>query len=106
DKSQGQRLLSHNLFTGTTEPPMSSVPFGILRLGLETEENIFSSKIESLNSIIELIEPDSLGLITKNLKALECSAYPTKIHSMPLSPKVFSFRSRSLTIALQPQTLR
>ncbi|GJW89076.1 hypothetical protein Tco_0164416 [Tanacetum coccineum] len=55
-------LLSHNLFTGTTEPPMSSVPFGILRLGLETEENIFSSKIESLNSIIELIETDSLAL--------------------------------------------
>ncbi|GKD31355.1 hypothetical protein Tco_1242133 [Tanacetum coccineum] len=85
---------------------MSSVSLGILRLGLGTQENLFSSNIISLNSIIELIEIDSLGLITKNLKALECLAYPTKMHSMPLSHKVFSFGSRSLTTALQPQTLR
>ncbi|GKB66567.1 retrovirus-related pol polyprotein from transposon TNT 1-94 [Tanacetum coccineum] len=58
---------------------------------LGTNENLCSSKIASLDSMIELIETESLGSITKNLKALECSAYPTKMHSMPLSPKFFSF---------------
>ncbi|GJV72618.1 hypothetical protein Tco_1492613 [Tanacetum coccineum] len=76
------------------------------KMSLGTDDNLFSSKIASLDSIIKLTKTDSLGSITKNLKALECSAYPTKMHSMPLSPKVFSFRSGSLTTVLQPQTLR
>ncbi|GKE66515.1 hypothetical protein Tco_1520676, partial [Tanacetum coccineum] len=44
---------------GTTEPPMFSVPLGIPRLGLGTEENLLSLNISSLDSIIELIETDS-----------------------------------------------
>nr|GEY43871.1 hypothetical protein [Tanacetum cinerariifolium] len=87
---------------GTTAPPMYSVPLGILRLSLGTEKNLFSSNIASLDSIVELIKTDSSGSITKNLKALKCSAYPTKMHSMPLSHKVFSFGLGSLTTSLQP----
>ncbi|GJR16849.1 hypothetical protein Tco_0965376 [Tanacetum coccineum] len=44
----------------TTEPLMSSVPLEISRHDLGTEENLFSSKIASLDSIIELIETNSL----------------------------------------------
>nr|GEU44754.1 hypothetical protein [Tanacetum cinerariifolium] len=84
---------------------MSSVPFEILRLGIRNEQNLFSLNIASLDSIILLIQIDSLGSITKKLKALKCSAYPTKMHSMPLSPKVFSVGSGSFITVLQPQTL-
>nr|GEZ08040.1 hypothetical protein [Tanacetum cinerariifolium] len=46
-----------------------------------------------------------LGFMRLGLGTEECSTYPTKMHSMPLSPKVFSFELEILTTVLQPQTM-
>ncbi|GJR80884.1 HORMA domain-containing protein 1 [Tanacetum coccineum] len=60
--SSGYSTTSSVTSSGTTKPPMFLVPLGILRLGLGTDETLFSLKIASLHSIIELIETESLGV--------------------------------------------
>ena len=56
--------------------------------------------------MLVLMEIKLFGLVTMNLYALLCIAYPIKMHLILLSANFFLLGLGTLTITLQPQTLR